>query len=587
MARRRLLWRIYPSFLICILLCVLGVGASAAYLVRWLGYHQAQEELQGRAQLARQLLPPQPAGRMDELARRLAGLSGARVTLISQDGTVVGESELTSESMENHAWRPEVHQALDGRMGISSRYSSTLRTDVLYVALPWSDAPGGGVVRLSLPLDHVAQAMRSIYIGIGLSALGMAVLAGALAMLVSRRVTRLIEHMRQGAQRFAAGQLRHRLMAQDTDEFAGLAEALNSMAGQLQDKIAFLERYRTLQETVLSTMAEGVLALDLEERIISMNAAAARLLGADPQAAAGKRLQEFCRNPALQRLVRAVLQSRQTAEGEIVLRDAVGERCLQGRCSLLQPAGADCVGVLLVLADLTHLRQLENVRRDFVANVSHELKTPITSIKGFVETLREGAKDEPENARRFLEIVARQADRLDAIIEDLLSLSRLERAGDHEPVDRPPTPLRPVMEAAVADVQEKARRKNIQLALDCPPQVQGLINQRLLEQALVNLLDNAVKYSPDGGKVELSAGIEGARLILRVRDYGCGIEPQHLGRIFERFYRVDKARSREEGGTGLGLAIVKHIAQAHGGGVSVQSAPGAGSTFTITLPATT
>jgi two-component system phosphate regulon sensor histidine kinase PhoR len=302
--------------------------------------------------------------------------------------------------------------------------------------------------------------------------------------------------------------------------------------------------------------------------------------------AIGKPLSEAMRNLALAKFLSQVLDSDEAVEGEIVLKDAAGhERFIQARGTALLRAGGRKIGALLVLHDMTRLHLLETMRRDFVANVSHELKTPITSIKGFVETLREGALEDPSSARKFLEIIARQADRLNQIIDDLLMLSRIEREAQDPHVLRERGNLWGILHAAVDDCQRLLKQRKVQIALQCPKDLEVSMNGQLIEQAVVNLLDNAIKYSPTSSSIQLTALRQDEWTLVEVEDRGCGIGPEHLGRIFERFYRVDKARSREQGGTGLGLAIVKHIAQAHGGMVSVQSTLGKGSTFTIWLPA--
>jgi two-component system phosphate regulon sensor histidine kinase PhoR len=297
-------------------------------------------------------------------------------------------------------------------------------------------------------------------------------------------------------------------------------------------------------------------------------------------------LQEVVRNRELQRLVAEVLSQRQpiARDFEILSRQAE-KRMVHAQGAVLQDARNCPMGALLVLHDVTRIKHLENVRRDFVANVSHELKTPITSIKGFVETLLDGALQDPADAERFLRIVATQAERLNSIIEDLLTLSRLEQGGDKSEIALEPARLGPVLLTAAEVCQLQAAEKGIRLEIACDPELSAPINAAILEQAVVNLIDNAVKYSPEGQTVRIAACRQEGEVVIRVEDQGCGIGREHLPRIFERFYRADRARSRELGGTGLGLAIVKHIAQVHGGRASVQSVVGEGSTFFLHLPA--
>jgi len=438
---------------------------------------------------------------------------------------------------------------------------------------------------------YIAGAITGISVQLVAAALAFAVLTAGVGVLATRRISQPLKEMAQGARRFAGGDFKHKLHVPNVAEFAALADALNEMATQLDDKIKAIVAQTNQQEGVLASMLEGVLAVDTDGRIISINRAASELAGTGQSAAQGRHIHEVVRNADLLKFVTRALRSDSGAEGEVVLREGPRERLLQVRGTRLCDARGQDIGALLVLNDITQLHHLETVRRDFVANVSHELKTPITSIKGFVETLREGALEDPASAQRFLEIIARQAERLNQIIDDLLALSRIEReAHAASPgsavagVECEPTPLRTLLQAAVDDCVRKSQDRNIRIVLECDVSLRPRLNAQLIEQAVVNLLDNAMKYSEAGSPVQVRAWREDSQVHLAVEDAGCGIQEDHLERIFERFYRVDKARSRQMGGTGLGLAIVKHIAQAHGGKVGVQSRVGQGSTFTISLP---
>ena len=355
-----------------------------------------------------------------------------------------------------------------------------------------------------------------------------------------------------------------------------------------------LEREVGQLRAILSNMREGVIALDLDERILEMNTGAFELLG--PAASrltsgtvVGVPIEEVIRSAALQRFVRRALQELSPIEETIVIDLEVvqateKERLLQAYASPLSDVRGARMGVLVVLDDVTRLHQLENVRRDFVANVSHELKTPITSIKGFVETLMDGAVENPEDARRFLSIISRQADRLNAIFEDLLSLSRIEQENERGGIGLEERSVGDVIDEALQSCLFHAQEKQIELEKEYPEDLKALINPNLLEQAIVNLVDNAIKFSESGQRVKVRAQVLDKSLEIQVIDSGKGIDRIHLPRIFERFYRVDKARTRREGGTGLGLAIVKHIAQAHGGFATVKSELGSGSVFSIHIP---
>lgn len=408
-------------------------------------------------------------------------------------------------------------------------------------------------------------------------------LSAAIGLFTAGRISQLLQDMQRGAERFAAGDFRYRLPVPDTVELGSLALTLNRMASQLTAQIAVITQQRNEQQAILASMHEGVLALDTDERVLTVNPAAEALLGVVESQAKGHTIQEVVRNIALQRLLVAAMHSPEPTTADIVLRGSE-ERFLQATATALRDAQDRELGVLVVLNDVTQLRRLENIRRDFVANVSHELKTPITTIKGFVETLRDGALEEPATAERFLGIVARHADRLHAIIEDLLTLSRLDQSSEDYDMPRTETALEDVIQAAMLDCAAKADTRGVCIIPTCTPHLQAFVNAPLLEQAVANLLDNAITYSKPESQVWVSAQHDADCLLIAVRDAGMGIGREHLDRIFERFYRVDKARSRDQGGTGLGLAIVKHIAQVHGGEVTVASTVGQGSTFTMRLP---
>ncbi len=415
-------------------------------------------------------------------------------------------------------------------------------------------------------------------------ALGLTVVAGCVGAYWAWRLNTLINEVRAGADRFASGDLAHHIEVPDSEEFGGLAHALNRMAQQINEKMQRITEQGQEQQAVLASMVEAVLAIDLDERIISMNHAAADLLDISPEQAIGRRIQEVIRNAQVHRFVSKTLESSVTVEGDITLTREEGEKYLQAHGTVWRDENGESLGAIVVIHDVTRLKKLENIRRDFVANVSHELKTPITSIKGFVETLRDGGVTDPGEQEHFLGIIARQADRLHLIIEDLLRLSRIEQDGDRGQIELASHKVREVLEMAVADCSGRASERSVQVIMNCPRELTARINGPLVEQAVVNLLDNAIKYSEVSKAIALDAYNDQGMLTIQVKDQGCGIPAEHLPRIFERFYRVDKARSRKQGGTGLGLAIVKHIAQAHKGSVSVQSQMGKGSVFTIKLP---
>ena len=589
MRTKRLLWQLFPSFLLAL---VLALGVTTLYFSHVLrSFHLAQlsSGLTARARLVEpqvaEFLSPLRAAALEARCLQLGAASGTRLTVILPSGVVVADSLNDPATMENHARRPEIVVALSGRTGSATRFSRTLHERMMYVAIPVAaDGRLLGVVRTAIPDTAIDQTLQGLYFKVILGGLMAIVLSGLLSLYMSRRVSRPLEEIKRGAERFAKGELTNRLAVEGSGEILGLVEALNQMASHLNDRIQTVLHQRNEQEAVLASMVEGVLAVDTEERVIRINQAAARLLGVRAEAVQGRRLHEVIRKADLLRFVARALASREPVEGDIVLHRE-GEKHLQAHGTVLRGARGQDIGALIVLNDVTRLRRLESLRRDFVANVSHELKTPITAIKGFVETLLDGAIDNPEDSRRFLGIITKQAERLNAIIDDLLALSRIEQEGERSEVPLRQGPLAEVLKGAQQACAIGASSKGVHIEVSCEEALTARINAPLLEQAVINLIDNAVKYSEAERAIEVAAAREGSEIVVRVRDHGCGIAAEHLPRLFERFYRVDKARSRKQGGTGLGLAIVKHIAAAHGGQVTVTSVPGEGSTFTIQLPA--
>jgi two-component system, OmpR family, phosphate regulon sensor histidine kinase PhoR len=397
------------------------------------------------------------------------------------------------------------------------------------------------------------------------------------------RIRDALKLIGKDAVRFADGDLTIRFSAPPSRELGDLVESLNRMTRRISERIAEVNEQHQEHEAILSSMVEGVIAVNKDADIVHLNNAAATLLGSSTEKITGRSMYEVIRNHELQQLVESSLSSELTVEGEIVLQ---GEKpsSLQVHSTALRNTEGDSIGALIVLNDITRLRRLERMRRDFVANVSHELKTPLTSIRGFVETLLDGTLEEPAEARRFCKIIAKQVDRLQNIIEDLLSLSRIEQHVEQGTIPLKPGKLIEVFQSATQAVAHAAAEKKATINIECEPDFTARINAPLFEQVMVNLLDNALKYSDPGKTIRVSAHRFDTGLEVSVTDQGCGIDPSHLDRIFERFYRVDKARSRKEGGTGLGLAIVKHIVVAHGGHIRVESRPGEGSTFTVCLP---
>jgi two-component system phosphate regulon sensor histidine kinase PhoR len=586
--RKRLLWQLFPSYLLITLVTLLAASWYASEAMRRFFLDQTETDLKARASLLEKqikgLISPLGAENIDTICKEAGRLSATRITVILPDGTVIGDSRETPRLMDNHANRPEIISALAGQTGTSLRFSNTLLQRMLYVAIPIRDHQGiVAVLRTALPATALEAEIGSIQLKIALGGCIIALLAAAISWVISRRISRPIEQMKKSAEQFAAGDFSQQLNFSSTLEMAGLADALNQMANQLDHRIKTIINQRNQLETVLASMLEGVIAVDSEERIVSINRAAAQLFENETASCQNKSIQEVIRSSALQQFIRRALSNPKPAEEDITVYQNE-ERVIDVKSTPLLDADRQQIGTLVVFNDVTQLRDLENMRRDFVANVSHEIKTPLMAIKGFVETLQQGKVHRAEEKVRFLSIIQKHVDRLNSIIEDLLALSRIEQEDERREINFQQIKIRDIFEAAVQLCRPKAEEKKVRIELDCDKETTAVLDPTLIEQAVANLLDNAIKYSEPQSAVLLRSRRQNSEVVISVEDHGIGIAQKHLPRLFERFYRVDQARSRSMGGTGLGLAIVKHIAQAHGGQVTVESRLGEGSRFSIHLP---
>ncbi len=519
------------------------------------------------------------------LAEGMGRSLGLRATIIALDGTVLGDTDLTREqvsAVENHANRPELRQALKSGFGESKRFSYTVRKDMLYMAVPFGRPQAEGVLRFSVSLRAIELLQAKMHKVVGVSVAAILLVSVLLTSLVSASVSRPLSEMSQIARSMAAGDFSKKVSIHTDDEIGELARSLNAMSEQIHDKIEGLDSERAKLDLVLSSMFEGVIVTDDQEQIILMNPSLRKffLVDTDPR---GKKPIEVIRNTAVQDIVDRVIKDKQGLATEEISVSIPEEK-------ILKVNGVPIVrndkfeGAILVFHDITELRRLERIRQDFVANVSHELRTPISSIKGYAETLLEGAIEDRAHAKEFINIIYQDSNRLANLINDLLDLSRIEsgKMQMHFTRAEPASLIR----RAISVIENQARAKSIALTLDVPaglPEIR--VDETRFSQIMINLLDNAIKYTLEGGSVTVFARMANDGVQIDVSDTGIGISDKDLPRIFERFYRVDKARSRELGGTGLGLSIVKHIVQAHGGQVWVKSEAGQGTTFSFTIPA--
>ncbi|MDF1579089.1 MAG: ATP-binding protein, partial [Desulfobulbales bacterium] len=587
----KLIWQLYPAYLLIIIGAMLTTAWYGSDSLKRLYLEQKIAGLEAQARLLepriRELYDGTGSPELGGFCRDSGRNASIRITVIAGDGKVACDSSRDPQGMDNHGRRPEVLQALRGATGTSQRYSASTNREMLYVAVPLRI--GGeteGVIRTSMPLTAVREPLNDFFLKIGLVLLLVTIITSIIAFLTSRKITRPLDAMTRAASRFAEGDLSRRIVVSGSEEIVTLAQALNKMGVQLRERIGKIESQRNELETVVSSMIEGVIACDPEARILYMNRAAAEQLGVDPLDLQGSNILEVVRNMDLLRFIGQTLDQDAPIEGTVILnRGRDDERILQVNGNQLTDPGGKRIGALIVINDVTRVLRLENLRRDFVANVSHELKTPITSIKGYVETLLQECEGSPPHFRDFLGIIAKHASRLEAIVEDLLTLSRIEQDERRDRIKLEPAGIRDSVAAAAEICSAKAAERGIEINLADLSDLRVMINPPLLEQALINLIDNAVKFSPENSTVYIDTEEATGKIGINIRDNGPGIAKEHLPRLFERFYLVDKARSRKLGGTGLGLAIVKHIVQAHGGNVSVVSKPGRGSVFTVRLQA--
>jgi two-component system, OmpR family, phosphate regulon sensor histidine kinase PhoR len=539
-------------------------------------------------------LPATP--QLQIIVRELSRRALARVTLVDATGQVLADSAVQDRdlaSIENHRTRPEIEQAIATGSGTDMRASHTTGDRTLYraVRLNEPDTTSSPLyLRLGLPMTTLEQELTKLKRNLTLAFGSAFLIAVGLSIWLARSLTKPLSDMATAARQLAGGNYSVRIQTSSRDEVGLLAATLNHMTDELRSKIEELSEDRAQLLAMLTSMVEGVMVLDYKGRILQVNPALERMFGVTRAETRGRPSLEVFGHSELNALVSSVLATRTGQKDEIILTPS--GRCLDVEASVAGGEQDNEACAVLVFHDITELRRLENIRKDFVANVSHELRTPLTSIKGYVEALLDGGKDDPETSVRFLEIILKQSDRLNLILEDLLQLSKIE-SGQLQ-FKKEPLHIGSVIERTIAMIkplaEKKQHRLRSQVAADLPL-ISG--DEERLVQVLANLLDNAIKYTPEGGQITVAARrispsrAEAPRtsIELTVTDTGIGIPEQDRPRVFERFYRVDKARSRELGGTGLGLAIVRHIVEGHGGQIWVEGNMPTGSRFVVRLPA--
>jgi two-component system phosphate regulon sensor histidine kinase PhoR len=573
-------WRFAIAYAVLVFGSLSVLGFLLVLLVRDKHMDDVEERLAHEAGLVAESTAGLFDGEVDPAeiraaADRLGGVVEARVTLISKDGAVLADSWQDPVTLQDQSTRPEVRDALAEGLGRSTRHGATVDREMLYTAVPIrSDGVTVGVARVALPTSEIASSVRPTIATVALSVAVIALLSFGLAYVLAGRTSRSVRSVTHGARRLTQGDLDHRVEALSHDETEELAEALNAMASTLRSSIGDLSEERDLLSAVLNTMVDGVVVLDGERRAVLVNSAAEELLGLARGQSLGGRFADLVRDDELLRIVAVSVELQAPQQAET---DLLRQRRLVRAMAI--PIGRSSGGnVLVTLHDLTQIRRVHTTRREFVTNVSHELRSPLASIKAIVETLESGALEERELAVEFLARIGRDVDRMTLLVNDLLELSRLESG--YTQINLVPVDIRPIIDDAVQTV---GRRTAVDVSArmngDLPP---VLGEGHMVWRVLTNLLENAVKATSDQGSVTVTASAEERSVVISVRDTGAGIGRDHLPHVFERFYKID--RSRSDSGTGLGLAIVKHIVQAHGGEVDVESEEGVGTTFSFTLP---
>jgi two-component system phosphate regulon sensor histidine kinase PhoR len=597
---RRLRWRIALPYVALILVATLGLTLYISNQVRQVRLADLEAQLLADARLlAGSVAPLLEDGTdpeiLDELARNWAGRLEARVTIIGADGVVLGESHEDRAQMDNHLGRPEVQEALRAGQGSSMRYSATLGYDMMYAAVPIlpgttesGEGQASGVMRVALPLNEIETSIGYLRRDILLAGLVMAMAAALLAVFIAGRTTEPVRELTAVAGRMASGDLDARLLPSSRDEVGQLTRAFNHMADQIREQVTSLAEERGRLAAVLDHMADGVLITDGNGRVELINAAAARLLDTSEEQATGRSFAQVVPHHPLIELWKACRdRGEEQVEMVEVSRHGLFLQAIVTPFGYEQDGEArpteesDAEGYLVILQDLTRIRRLETVRRDFISNISHELRTPLAGLKALVDTLRGGALKDPPAAKRFLKRMDAEVDTLTQMVEELLELSRIESG--QAPLRLAPVPVSEVVVPPVDRLRPQAERGGLELTILLPPELpQVLADADRARLVLTNLVHNAVKFTPPGGHIQIAARPAGDDMILSVQDTGVGIPVDDLPRIFERFYKADRARSG--GGTGLGLAIAKHLVQGHGGRIWAESVEGQGSTFYFTLP---
>jgi len=535
-----------------------------------------------------QAMDPEAMKQLTEAAHLLSKSAGARVTFIREDGKVLGDSDHDPASMDNHLDRIEVMNAKAKGFGSEIRYSNTLGENMLYVALPVKNKPYfEGYIRLAMSIKDVEASIRALWIYLTVGLAIMFVLAGIISYRIAHNLTRPIEKITRVAHQISHMNYRTRVDVKNVDEIEQLGSAINAMADSLQVQMNLIRENENRLKNVLEHMINGIVMVDPTGKIVLVNQMAENILGKETGYLLGHRYTEVKQQYELTKMIAEGLEKREMMRDEVTIYFPE-ERLLEIDV-VPMIWEEDFGGILVLMQDLSAIRRLERMRSEFVANVSHELKTPIAAVKGFAETLLSGAVNDPATANSFLQIIYDESERLNRLIGDILELSKIE--SKRVPLQFSPVELQSFVESTVDVLRTEASKKHIDLYVQVPEHLYAEADEDRLRQIILNLVSNGISYTPEGGQVkvilepvDLNAAGDYERIRFTISDTGIGIPKSDLPRIFERFYRVDKARSRSSGGTGLGLSIVKHLVDSHDGTITVDSEIGVGTRFVIEIP---
>ena len=521
---------------------------------------------------------------LSDFTQKAKKITDARITIIGLDGHVISDTDSNPTTMENHKNRPEVITAFTGKIGVEKRYSNTLKVDFLYIAEPiYRNSQLVAILRLSTPINEIKILMTKLYTGVLVSIIVALIAAAFLGYRMSIRMTKPIKEMTEITHAMSEGSFDKKIKLKDKDEIGILADSINHMASTLRETIDNLSDKNVKMESILSSVVNGIIAIDANEKILFINPEAIKMMDIEETDIVGKKFLQIVRNNQIDNFLKNIIKQKSFSDMEFTINFPYEKNLKIYTNPIKSMESEDVIGIIITIQDITDLRKLERMRTEFVANVSHELKTPLTSIKGFVETLKSGAIEDREIAIRFLNIIEDEADRLHRLIADILALSELETKkvkGRTEKID-----VNNIACEVVSILDNQAKKKEIDITVMIQPDIMSPIGDPdRFKQMLINLIDNAINYTQEKGSVVVAAENYTNKIIVSVKDNGIGIPEDHIPRLFERFYRIDKARSRKVGGTGLGLAIVKHIVKSFNGEIEVISKVGEGTEFKITIP---